>query len=95
MGAEATASRSVRIVNPAGLHARPCHAIVQTAMAHACTLRIKGPSGPGDGVNGKSILELMTLEASQGTELVLEALGDGAEDLLDQLESLIADGFGE
>ena len=46
-------------------------------------------------MNGKSILELMTLEASQGTELVLEALGDGAEDLLDQLERLIADGFGE
>lgn len=95
MAADPVASRSVRIVNSAGLHARPCHAIVQAAMAHECTLRIKGPSGPGAGVNGKSILELMTLEASQGTELVLEALGDGAEDLLDQLERLIADGFGE
>ncbi len=95
MAADPAASRSVRIVNSAGLHARPCHAIVQAAMAHECTLRIKGPSGPGSGVNGKSILELMTLEASQGTELVLEALGDGAEDLLDQLERLISDGFGE
>lgn len=89
------ASRNVRIVNPAGLHARPCHAIVQTAMAHPCTLRIKGPSAAPQGVNGKSILELMTLEAAQGTELVLEALGDGAEELLDQLEQLIASGFGE
>lgn len=88
-------SRNVRIVNAAGLHARPCHAIVQTAMAHECTLRIKGPSSPSDGVNGKSILELMTLEASQGTELVLEALGEGAEALLDQLEELIGEGFGE
>ena len=95
MAADPAASRSVRIVNSAGLHARPCHAIVQTAMAHECTLRIKGPSGPGAGVNGKSILELMTLEARQGVELELSAEGEGAAELLDELAGLFSSGFGE
>ena len=85
-------TRSVEITNEAGLHARPCHALVSAALAFESGLRVRHGSRE---VNGKSILELMTLEASQGTELVLEALGDGAEDLLDQLERLIADGFGE
>ena len=90
-----TNCRIVTVVNEAGLHARPCHAIVSMAMSHACSLRIR-PAGEGTReVNGKSILELMTLEARQGTELELSANGGGAEELLSGLAELFASGFGE
>lgn len=93
---ELHASRIVRVVNTAGLHARPCHAIVQTALEFtACDVRIKRPGAGDDGVNGKSILELMTLEASQGSELEILGTGDGIEGLLDALDALFASGFGE
>lgn len=88
-------TRSVRIVNTAGLHARPCHAIVQTAMGFPCSLRIRNHAAGGDGVNGKSILQLMTLEASQGAELELSVEGDQGEELLASLLELIESGFGE
>lgn len=85
-------SRQLRIVNKAGLHARPCHSIVSLALNYASELRIR--SG-GREVNGKSILELMTLNASEGTELEVRAWGGDAEALLAELETLFTNGFGE
>ena len=102
-----TVSRVVEVVNKAGLHARPCHAIVSTALEFPCTLRIRraplggsppsgsAPSGGDPGVNGKSILELMTLEASRGTSLEFLADGEGQEELLQRLAALVERGFGE
>ncbi len=46
-------------------------------------------------VNGKSILELMTLNAALGTELELRARGADAEQLVQALEALFAERFGE
>lgn len=89
-------NRIVRVVNPAGLHARPCHAIVATAMGYECSVRIRARDAAGEpGVNGKSILELMTLEAGPGTELEILGEGEGVETLLDDLASLFERGFDE
>ena len=96
-------SRVVEVVNSAGLHARPCHAIVATALEFPCSLRIrhaassspKGDAAGAPGVNGKSILELMTLEASKGTALEFLADGEGQDELLDRLTALVKRGFGE
>jgi phosphotransferase system HPr (HPr) family protein len=84
--------RTVRVINAQGLHARPCHAIVSCALAHASELRIRSR---GREVNGKSILELMTLSAGPGTELELVARGVDAEALLAELEQLFEGCFGE
>lgn len=84
--------RIVRVVNAQGLHARPCHAIVSRALAYACELRIRSRERE---VNGKSILELMTLAAGPGTELELVARGVEGETLLAELEQLFAGCFGE
>ena len=80
------------MVNRNGLHARPCHAMVTTALRFESELRV----GCKDiEVNGRSILELMTLEAAQGCELVLTARGWDSHELLQALEALISSGFAE
>mgnify|MGYP003625753715 FL=1 len=83
---------TISLPNAAGLHARPCHAIVALALEFECPLRIRFD---GRDVNGKSILELMTLAAPQGAQLDLEAQGADSKACLDRLESLISSGFGE
>jgi phosphocarrier protein len=84
--------RLVEVCNRQGLHARPCHAVVSIANRFPGELRVR--CGTRE-VNAKSILELMTLNACCGTVLELRASGDGAEAVLDELETLIGSGFGE
>jgi len=84
--------RKARIVNSEGLHARPCHAVVSLAREYKADLRIcNGASA----VNGRSILELMTLSASQGDELEITTSGADALALIEALCGLIAAGFVE
>ncbi len=82
----------VKVVNDQGLHARPCHSIVSTAQNYQSELWIR--SGENE-VNGKSIIQLMTLSASVGTELEVRVRGNDAENLLAEIEGLFARGFGE
>ena len=84
--------KTVRVVNPEGLHARPCHSVVSLSKEFVADLRIANGS---HSVNGRSILELMTLAASVGTELELSACGDDASALIEALCALISAGFVE
>ena len=83
---------TLRVVNSQGLHARPCHALVSTALGFQSQLRLRVADRE---VNGKSILELMTLGASQGTEITVRAWGGDAEALVEALRGLFESGFGE
>ncbi len=85
--------RTLRIVNRQGLHARPCHAIVSTALEFKSELRIRC-SGENE-VNGKSIIELMTLSAGEGVDLECRAWGADAEALLAAIAVVVESGFGE
>ncbi len=84
--------REVEVVNKQGLHARPCHSVVTTALGFKSELRI---GSGGREVNGKSILELMTLNAGLGARLALRAWGADAEALVAAVAELFARGFGE
>ena len=84
--------KNVRIINPQGLHARPCHAIVSAALDFESDLRV---SLDGREVNGRSILELMTLVAPIETVLCLRAVGEDAERLVARISTLIESGFDE
>jgi len=86
------ATRSVRIRNSAGLHARPCHAIVTLARQHECELRV---ASAGVEVNGKSILELMTLCAPCEAWIEFKARGRDAAALVERLSALVEAGFHE
>jgi len=79
-------------MNSQGLHARPCHSIVSAARGFSSELTFR--SGTLE-VNGKSILELMTLNAAKGAELDVRASGGDAVGLMEAVEDLFRGGFGE
>jgi phosphocarrier protein len=82
----------VLIPNKAGLHARPISQFVEIASRFQAPLTV---SCNGKTVDGKSILQLMTLAAAKGNELELESEGEDAEEMLRSLEDLIKAGFHE
>jgi phosphocarrier protein HPr len=84
--------RTVTIVNKVGLHARPAAQIVKLASQFKSDITL---SRDDLEVNGKSIMGVMMLAAEHGTPLLLRADGDDAEQALDAIAQLIADGFGE
>lgn len=86
-----TATRTVVVQNPAGLHARPSLAITKTARASKSQVQIRSPHQT---VDAGDILQLLSLGAGRGTELVLSAVGPDAEEVLDKLAAQFADGFG-
>lgn len=86
-------NREVTIINEQGLHARPAARFVRiTSKYKEVNLTVLKD---GMSVNGKSIIGIMMLGAGQGTKLVLQADGPGAEEVLQELEELILDQFGE
>lgn len=81
-----------RILNQLGIHARPAALIVKTASRFAATITIEKD---GNRVSGKSIMGLMTLEASHGSRLKVMVEGEDAEEALDQLKRLFESKFDE
>jgi phosphocarrier protein len=85
----------VVVVNEHGLHARPAMMLVELASQFASEIRIiKGEPEPAV-VDGKSIMQVMTLAATRGTELRLEAEGEDADQALVRLRELFRAGFEE
>ncbi|HVQ28448.1 MAG TPA: HPr family phosphocarrier protein [Vicinamibacteria bacterium] len=84
--------RSVRINNRLGLHARAAARFVQTANRFRSRI---GASRDGRTMDGKSILGMLLLAASEGTELELSAEGDDAEEALTALAQLVESGLGD
>lgn len=87
-----TVQREMVIVNRQGLHARPVMRFVDLASRFRSTVTVR----KGDMcVDGKSPMEMMLLEANQGTALTVTAVGEDAEEAAEALARLVADGFGE
>lgn len=84
--------KAVTIVNRLGLHARAAAKLVTTASSFSSEIDL---SKNGQHVNGKSIMGVMMLAASRGTELVIHASGEDEKEAVNSLEKLIADRFGE
>jgi len=85
-------SARVTIVNKLGLHARAASRLVNTASGYAAEIRVvKGARA----VNAKSIMGVLTLAATRGTDLTIEAEGADEQQALDAVTQLIAGRFGE
>jgi phosphocarrier protein HPr len=83
----------VTICNRQGLHARPVMRFVDLASTFASSIRIRKQNGQE--VDGKSPMEMMLLEATQGTILHLTAKGDDAHAAVEALSGLVQGKFGE
>jgi phosphocarrier protein HPr len=90
-----TVSRQVVVSNSLGLHARPAMQFVQTANDFSSAVRVHKKGEDAMEVDGKSIMEMMTLAAVEGTLLEIFAVGADAGAAVDKLAALFEAKFGE
>lgn len=87
-----SASASVTISNRLGLHARPAMSLVDIANGFSSDIKItKGAQV----VDAKSIMQLMMLAATKGTELTITADGPDADAAVAAIQSLVESKFDE
>ncbi len=84
--------REVEIVNRLGLHARAAAKLVHAAGGFASHVTV---SVGQEDVNAKSILGLLLMAATQGSQVRVRCDGADEQAALDAVTALIADGFGE
>lgn len=80
------ARKDVRVANPVGLHIRPAYLIARLANGYESTIEI---IKDGQSVNGKSVLEILMLAATQGTVLTVLARGRDADQAVAALTPVI------
>ena len=83
-------TRVIVIRNTQGLHARPAEMFVRLAQKFRSRIELVRDS---QRVEARNIMDLLTLGAAQGTVLVLEAIGDDAQEAVEALARLVEDGF--
>jgi phosphotransferase system HPr (HPr) family protein len=86
------ASRELTVDLENGLHMVPCSAIVKAVQGFEGAVRIRRVN-PDYVASADSVFDLLGLQAEKGTVLTLEAEGDRAEEVLDRLVAMFADGF--
>lgn len=92
---ETTVTRTVVIPNDPGLHVRPAKAIAELVEELDAEIQIRTERmSPDESVNAESIMDLLTLGAREGEELVLSARGNRKEASIDELVAFIRDGCG-
>ena len=85
-------SRTVRIDNKRGLHARASAKFVTLASQLDASIEVEKD---GNKVCGTSIMGLMMLGAAMGDSVVIHVSGSGADEALAKLVRLIEERFGE
>jgi len=85
-------TRTFRIVNELGLHARAATKLVQLASKFGASVELEKE---GQRANGKSVMGVLLLCGAKGTEITVHAEGDDAEQAVSAIGELIADRFGE
>ena len=87
------AERRVKITNLNGLHARPATSFVKMATKFDSDIHVSAENK--EKVNGKSVIDLLTLGAKNGTEILITAKGVDRKEALDALEGLVRNNFNE
>ena len=85
-------ARDLTIKNRKGLHARAAAQLVHVASRFHSKVQI---SKDGIAVDGKSILGLLTLSATQGSIMRLTVEGTDEEDAVREISTLVEARFGE
>ena len=82
--------KAVVVSNPKGMHARPAELFSRLALQFSSDIQVIREDLR---VDAKSILDVLTLGAEQGTRLVLEAKGTDAQAAIEALERLVDSDF--
>ena len=93
-----TASRQIVVSNKLGLHARPAMQVVDLANQFAATITLFKPAMDGEEAveaDGKSVMQVIILAATEGTPLRVDADGGDAQAAVDQIAGLFERKFGE
>jgi PTS hybrid protein len=85
---DGTVTETVTIVNADGLHARPAAEFVKLASSFDARVTVNG-------ADAKSLLLIMTLALTKGSEVAISARGTEAREAVEGLVALIRSGFGE
>lgn len=89
---QAVVSRELAIKNQYGIHARPAAMFVKTASKYQAEVTVEKDKIR---VSGKSIMGLMTMEASCGTKIKITAEGTDADQAVEELQKLVEHKFFE
>jgi len=88
----ARVSKTLTILNEVGIHARPASMIVKRLLEFESEVFIEKD---GKRVNGKSIMGILMLAASKGSQIRVEADGPDAQEAVEAVEELVRSKFGE
>ena len=86
--------KRILIVNRLGLHARAAARLVRTASLYRSSVRLERADNSAV-ADAKSILSVLLLAASRGTELRLTVDGADEAEAMSAVCNLIVNGFGE
>ncbi len=90
-----TVTRDIIVSNKLGLHARPAMQFVDLANQFKSNITvIKEGEEPGE-ADGKSVMQMIILAATEGTPLRITADGEDAPEATAKLAQLFDDKFGE
>lgn len=84
--------QTVQVKNPKGMHLRAVQLLVEAASCFESSVLI---SKDGQAVDCKSMLNLLTLGADQGSELELSIEGSDADQAMSAIVALFEVGFHE
>ncbi len=84
--------KQLEVINQLGLHARAAAKLVSLASEFTADIQIEKD---GQMVNGKSIMGVMMLAASKGSQLRIHIDGDDEVEAMQAIEALFTDRFGE
>ncbi len=82
----------VKIKSDAGIHARPAMMLVKEAMKYPCEVFLVKDDIEA---NGKSIMSVLSLAITKGSNLIIRAIGDDESQAVENLVMLIEKDFKE
>jgi phosphocarrier protein len=90
-----TASRDIVVSNSLGLHARPAMQFVDLANQFQSRITVTRTGPEPAEADGKSVMQMIILAATEGTPLRIAADGPDAEQAVEKLAELFEKKFGE
>ena len=90
-----TASKEIIVANKLGLHARPAMQFVDLASSFSSEVTVHKLGEEPATADGKSVMQMIILAATEGTKMRIEAMGEDAEAAVTKLAELFESKFGE